>query len=323
MNRLHSGLWQSLCSSVLILAAVIIGCKGSNEKEPALKHRARTSVVDTQSVALGDKAPGEPSRINRRLFSKNDKPVDIYANRSEIVMHLHSNNDYLLTDPEGRRTGIDPLSGNSYADIPYSTYEMIGLGNLVTGNPGPTSNELTVSEPIDGDFLIRIVGTYEERYSLEILGYDKAGTFARPSTGPIPIELYAVHAFTLRYKKGNEKDLDSMTLRGGYDGTGDEEGDGNLLLSYFTCSSSDVELPAGTKQFSLGVWCFEGTDPESFAATLNGEDITALFAPKANSNEIVTFDISQSSNSLVLKIEGDVQSRRLIDTDTFEITVSP
>ncbi len=238
-------------------------------------------------------------------------------------MRLHSNNDYLLTDPEGRKTGIDPLSGYSYADIPYSTYETIGLGNLVTGNPGPTSVELTVSEPVDGNFSIRIVGTYEERYSLEILGYDKAGTFARPSTGPIPIELYAIHTFSLRYKKGNEKDLDTMTLRGGYDGTGDEEGDENLLLSYFACSSSEVELPAGATQYSLGIWYYEGTDPESFAATLNDEEITALFAPKANSNEIVTFDLSQGSNSLVLKIEGDLQSQKRIDTDAFEIMVSP
>ena len=323
MNRLQSGLWHSLCSSVLILAIVIIGCKGSNEKEPSFKYSSQASIVDTQSVALGDKAPGGPSQRNKRLYSMKDKPIDIYENRSVINMRLHSNNDYLLTDPNDRKTGIDALSGNSYADIPYSTYETIGLGNLVTGNPGPTSVELTVSEPVDGDFSIRIVGTYEERYSLEILGYDKAGTFSRPSTGSIPIELYTIHTFSLRYKKGNEKDLDSMTLRGGYDGTGGEEGDGNLLLSYFTCSSSEIELSVEPKQFSLGVWYFEGTEPKSFKAALNGEDISALFTPKANSNEIVTLDLSQGSNSLVLEIEGEVQSQRLIDTDTFDITVSP
>ena len=229
----------------------------------------------------------------------------------------------LLTDPEGRRTGIDPLSGRSFAEIPYSSYEAIGLANLVTGDPGPTTQELAVTEPVNGDFSIRIVCTYEDVYSIEIKGYDKAGDFGHLIARDVPIKLYSIHTYSLRYKKGNEKDLDSMTLRGGYDGTGDEEGDANLPLSYNTCSSSDIELPAETKQYSLGIWYYEGTDPKSFIATLNGKDITALFAPKANSNEIVTLDLSQGINSLVLRIEGDVQSQKLVDTDVFEITVSP
>ena len=322
MKNPYSCFWQAQCLLAIIFATLVIGCKGSNEKEPSLEHAARTSIIDTQTVALDDKAQGKHSRGSRGLYSKNE-PFDMNANRSEIIMHLHSNNDYLLTDPEGRKTGIDPLSGNSYADIPYSTYETIGLGNLVTGNAGPTSIELTVSEPVDGDFSIRIVGTYEERYSLEIRGYDLAGTFYRPSTGSIPIELYAIHTFSLRYKKGNEKDLDSMALRGGYDGTGDIGEDDNLLLSYFTCSSSEIELPAGTKQYSLGIWYHEVVDPESFTAILNGEDVSALFNPETNSNEIVTLDLSKGSNGLILTIEGEVQSQKRVDKDTFEITVLP
>ena len=308
--------------AVFVLATIIIGCQGSGEEQPSTEHTVQTSIMDTKTVALDSNAPGIQQSKSKPLYS-DDGRIDFGINRSVINLRLHSSNEMLLTDPEGRRTGIDPLSGRSFAEIPYSSYEAIGLANLVTGDPGPTTQELAVTEPVNGDFSIRIVCTYEDVYSIEIKGYDKAGDFGHLIARDVPIKLYSIHTYSLRYKKGNEKDLDSMTLRGGYDGTGDEEGDANLPLSYNTCSSSDIELPAETKQYSLGIWYYEGTDPKSFIATLNGKDITALFAPKANSNEVVTLDLSQGSNNLVLTIEGDVQSRKLVDTDTFEITVSP
>ena len=322
MNKLYSEFRLCRCLAVFILAAIIIGCQGSSEKQPSTEHTVQTNIIDAQTVALDSKTPGTQQRSSKALYSE-DEPLDINKYHSVINLRLHSNNDILLTDPEGRRTGVDQYSGKSFAEIPYSSYETIGIENIVTGKVGPTTKELAFSEPLNGEFSIRLIGSYEDRYAFSIVGYDAAGDFGRIHTKRVLIESNSIHTYSLRYQKGNEKELDSMTLRGGYDGTGDEEADGNLLLSYFVCSSSEIELPAGTKQYSLGVWYYEGVDPETFSATLSGEDITALFAPKANSNEIVALDLSQGNNRLVLTIEGEVQSQKQIDTDTFEITLSP
>lgn len=310
------------CTLVLLVSAVIIGCQESNKERTSKDYTDKANIIDTQAVALENDAAGIAHRTEKPISWK-ERPIDFAKNRSVINILLYSNNAMLLIDPEGRTTGIDPLSGNSYEEIPYGYYRTTGLRDAVTGDPGPETQELTVTRPVDGEFSIRILCSYEEEYILEIFGYDTAGDFGSILTREIQHELYTVHTYSLVYKKGNEKDLDSMTLRGGYDGKGNGEGDENLLLSYFNCFSSDIELLAGTKQHKLGIWYYEGTDPKSFIATLNGEDITALFAPKANSNEVVTLDLSQGSNSLVLTIEGEVQSQRLIDTDIFKVTVSP
>lgn len=322
MKNLYSRFSLYRYLTAFILATITVGCQGSSEEQPSAEHTVQTSIIDTKTVALDSNAPGMQQSESKPLYS-DDGPIDFSINRSVINLRLHSSNDMLLTDPEGRRTGIDPLSGSSFAEIPYSSYEAIGLADLVTGDPGPTTQELAFSEPINGDFSIRIVCTYEDIYSIEIRGYDKAGDFGHLIVRDVRIKLYSIHTFSLRYKKGNEKDLDSMTLRGGYDGTDDEEDDANLLLSYFTCSSSEIELPPGMKQLSFGIYYYMGVDPETFSAILNGENISSLFKPEPNSNEIVTLDLSQGSNSLILKIEGEVQSQKQIDTDVFEITVSP
>ena len=310
------------CALVFLVSIVVMGCQESDKEQSSKQYTDQTNIIDAQAVALVSDSAGMAHGAEKALYSE-QRPFDYAQNRSVINLRLYSNNAMLLTDPEGRRTGIDPLSGSSYKEIPNGFYGTTGLRDAVTGDPGPETQELTVTRPIDGEFSIRILCSYEEKYYFEIFGYDAAGDFGHILTREIQHELYTVHTYSLRYKKGNEKDLDTMTLRGGYDGTGDERRDGNLLLSYFTCSSSDIELSAGTKQFSLGVWYYEGTDPKSFKATLNGKDISALFTPKANSNGIVTLDLTQGSSSLVLEIEGDMQSQRLIDTDTFEISVSP
>lgn len=322
MKNLYPRFMHYGCLAAFILSMIIIGCQESSKEQSSAERTAQAGIADTQAVALDGQATGMQHDSDKSLYS-DDTALNKNKNYSVINLRLHSNNAMLLTDPEGRRTGVDPLSKKSFTEIPYSSYETIGIENLETGKVGPTTKELAFSKPLNGEFIIRLAGTYEDRYAFEIVGYDAAGDFGRIRTKRVLIELNSIHTYSLRYKKGNEKDLDTMTLRGGYDGVGDEGGDGNLLLSYFTCSSSEIELPAETKQYSVGIWYYEGTDPESFTATLNGEDITALFTPKANSNEIVTLDLSQSKSSLVLKIERDVQSQRLIDTDTFEIAISP
>ena len=76
-------------------------------------------------------------------------------------------------------------------------------------------------------------------------------------------------------------------------------------------------------QYALGITYHEDIDAGSFAVTLNDIDISDMFNPIPDSSEIVTIDLSQGSNSLVLTIEGDVPSKKNIDTDKFEIIATP
>ena len=149
-----------------------------------------------------------------------------------------------------------------------------------------------------------------------MLGYNELGESSSYLSADIPIYYGAIHQYSIQYGEDTEA---IFKIEGGYDGDSQRKWDVNQLLSYFTIASKTVRLPSGIMQYALGITYHEDIDAGSFTATLNDIDISDMFNPVPDSSEIVTIDLSQGSNRLVLTIEGDVPSRRNIDTDKFEI----
>ena len=60
---------------------------------------------------------------------------------SEIDILFHSPGELVLTDPQGRRTGFDPLTNTSYDEIPQGTYAYFHQEDAVTGYVDSRSNK--------------------------------------------------------------------------------------------------------------------------------------------------------------------------------------
>jgi hypothetical protein len=81
--------------------------------------------------------------------------------------------DLLLVDPLGRTSGRDPQANQLLSEIPYSSYEAESLADDVSGAPGPETRILYLSNPVEGEYLLKVVGTETGEYTLEIRGHDE------------------------------------------------------------------------------------------------------------------------------------------------------
>jgi len=84
---------------------------------------------------------------------------DYYLYPSMFVILLHSPGELLITDANGNMTGVDPVIGESYDDIPNSSYGIEALYDSETGLVGPGWNELEIVQPEEGEYTLRITGT--------------------------------------------------------------------------------------------------------------------------------------------------------------------
>jgi alpha-tubulin suppressor-like RCC1 family protein len=89
---------------------------------------------------------------------------------ASVGAEAHSPVAMLLTDPLGRRTGYDPLSGTILNEIPSSAYGVMGgIENDVT-NAGGTPGLLSVytNDPIPGTYTLEITGTGTGPYEADL-----------------------------------------------------------------------------------------------------------------------------------------------------------
>ncbi len=123
----------------------------------ALLLAATRSPAEAPSTA----APGEPPAVS-------------YA-----ALHFDSdaNVDLVVTDPHGRRTGRDPVSGVEFHEIPMSSYrtDEIGDDEEPTGLPTPAEKVLEITDPVSGGFGVDVIGMQKGPYTLEVDAFDLAG----------------------------------------------------------------------------------------------------------------------------------------------------
>jgi hypothetical protein len=102
----------------------------------------------------------------------------------------------LLTDSSGRRTGEDPKTGVTYQEIPNTSYV-----------PQPNEMQLTVNQPLEGQYTIQVIGKHTGQYSLW-LGLEN-GAQGNPVTYTGTIQQGQVITYTQNYDPSN---LASSTL---------------------------------------------------------------------------------------------------------------
>lgn len=114
-------------------------------------------------------------RLYQKLAQTGDFPPFLSSS-------LASPGELLLTDPSGRRTGKDPLTGQLYNEIPGASYAEDGISDP-TGDvlhaPEHVSKGIWIPAPQSGSYVLRVTGTGTGDYTLTHAGTDAQG---RPQT---------------------------------------------------------------------------------------------------------------------------------------------
>jgi hypothetical protein len=87
-------------------------------------------------------------------------------------------------------------------------------------------------------------------------------------------------------------------------GHGQRSADVNAFLAYHYPQEATTALPPGTSTFDLHVFYGATIDPSSFSARLDGQDLSGLFSPSPEDDQMVTLSLKPGRNVLLLSVEG-------------------
>ncbi|MEA3202037.1 MAG: hypothetical protein QOE90_3465, partial [Thermoplasmata archaeon] len=99
------------------------------------------------------------------------------ATGSAWTVSAHSPVQFLVTDPNGARTGVDPATGDLLDEIPGASYGLdAGIGDE-SGERPPMPDVTTFALPAlqDGDYQVQVVGTGQGAYGLTFAAIDASG----------------------------------------------------------------------------------------------------------------------------------------------------
>lgn len=110
------------------------------------------------------------------LFTYLETPKPISAS---IHLALASPAELLVTDPQGRKLGKDPVTDTVYNEIPGGAYSNEGpiVSSDTPLDPAAFhySKIVSITEPITGHYDVKVIGTDSESYALNLLIYDQSG----------------------------------------------------------------------------------------------------------------------------------------------------
>jgi hypothetical protein len=99
-----------------------------------------------------------------------------------LTFNIFSPAEIKVTDPNGRSTGYDPITGQIITEIPFSWYGKDGgISDLENPDAPPleTFSSLLLSEPIDGTYRVTVTGSGDGGpYTLVTSGQDSQGGHA-------------------------------------------------------------------------------------------------------------------------------------------------
>lgn len=110
------------------------------------------------------------------LFSYLETPKII---ASSMWIYLASPAEFLITDPLGRKLGKDPITGIVYNEIPEgsytSEYSIASSDEPIDPEQLHEIKAVYIPAPIDGKYMIQVIGTDNGSYTIDLLMYDQEG----------------------------------------------------------------------------------------------------------------------------------------------------
>jgi len=268
-------------------------------------------------TTIDDKYSNSWSRI--RAFSGPEYTV---TDNSGITIRFHSPGELVLTNPQGKRVGFDPINGTHYDEIPQAGYSEQGLVDDYPSSEADTDptlyHEIAIRQPVDGDYNLQVIGTGTGTYTLDLLAMGSNFADTYKDFRDVTIEPGVVHSYQFSFAKQSGG---QTSIEGGFDGKGQRPRDVNKFLTFASPSQAQTTLPHGTSGYAIHVFYGKSIIPNSFKAELNRKDISGQFNPQPGTDEIVNLGLSAGRNVVKLSIDGQLPKRTANDTDRLVLKV--
>lgn len=238
--------------------------------------------------------------------------------RRSMSFQFYSPVEVFVTDPLGRRKGLDPRTNTEYNEIPSSFY---GRAGTIGPDVGPNYHPplvLKIKAPMSGEYTLTVVGTGTGTYKSTFDGFDDNLNVSTTHLPAIATTQDVVHTYKINFDGIVGSQLE---VSANFDGGGQRPRDVNKFLSYINPTSTSTVLPAGTTSFPLTIIYNKNVVANTFEATLDGANISSLFKVKAGSLETVNIPLERGKHTLLLSIDGNLPNRTAKDTDRLILDV--
>jgi hypothetical protein len=115
--------------------------------------------------------------------------------------------ELLVTDPSGKRTGVNPAAGTKFKEIPDGAYYAESIEDDIdptTSEPTPEVKTFADSMPQSGKYVVDVFGTGEGPYTLDFLGYDAFGNVSTATvTGTASLGMMIRYQVLYSTKRGS------------------------------------------------------------------------------------------------------------------------
>jgi hypothetical protein len=251
---------------------------------PVRQPETGATPPESQQTFIERRPPKGPFHgLTLRLFGL--KPDKI---TQDLVSEL------LLTDPQGRRTGRDPITGTEYEEIPDSAY--------VDEPVVRPKKELEISGLLDGSYVLQVIGTDRGSYNLYVRPLGENGLSPNHTqVAGIPTAPGVIHAYRLEYTR-----IPGIPMKvwGNFDGGGEALSEAEGFLTYASPTGPQTEIGAKRAGFPLVILYGPTVLPKTFKATLDSTDISSHFKPVPCGYQVIPLKFSVGSHTLMLSVQG-------------------
>ena len=99
------------------------------------------------------------------------------VDKSKLSISIGDEAELLITDPNGKRTGFDPVTRTVLSEIPNSVYFTDALDDDITEAPATDADHLvSISQPLPGTYRVLLSGQKSGTYNLVVKGYAQDGS---------------------------------------------------------------------------------------------------------------------------------------------------
>lgn len=269
----------------------------------------------------GYKNPTEPESLRIYKSTYIDTP-DLPTPSSEygFLLIAYSPVHFVVIGPNGKKTGMDPITDTRFQEIPEAGYEIgpTGQGMLYESFedvPEHTEKSFHARSPINGEYIVKVVGTHTGTYKLVYLPVNRTESeeffdAASIIADDVVISPNEEHVYRLQVNT-NTLTTVPVVSSGGFLGGGQRAKDVNRFLRYSASGQTVTELPIGTNKYSLMISYDDSFIEGTLTATLNGQTITNLFTQVAGSNEKIELPLQAGRNIVKLTGDGLTDSNRV------------
>src|SRR5437588_62977 len=218
----HALVWRGSAASAVDLHAFL----------PPGFDESNAFGVDPSGIIVGDARPRGSERPHAFLWAQyvDVKPAPVRPAANAVApqvrsapraLGIYTNGpvELILTDPQGRRTGYDPVHNTSLQEIPVSNYAKTTLRaeHTPSAPDPPPLKALDVANQLGGQYTLEVVGTDSGAFTVYVKTSDARGNRitqsysgttspGRPSqfTFPGEVTIFTAFAVTLRINSASK-----------------------------------------------------------------------------------------------------------------------